>query len=172
MEQQPTAVPVWISELLSGRFTQQEDAPSTVVLPDGQTVQRIRLYGVIVSKDELVIDDGTGSILIRSFDTPLNASVGDAVLVIGRPRVYNEQPYLLGEIVKTIHPLWLQLRKQQTPAKAKNPLDIVRTLDTGDGADYDEVIKRIGTNGEDAILHLLSSGELFETKPGKLKVLE
>ncbi len=172
MEQKPTAIPVWISELLSGRFTQQEDSPSSIVLSDGRTAQRVRLYGIIVSTNEIVIDDGTGSMLVRSFETPLNAQVGAPALVIGRPREYNGQQYILGEIIKTIHPGWLQLRKQQKPAKTENPLDIVRTLDTGEGAEYDEVVKRIGTKGEETIVHLLSTGELFETKPGKLKLLE
>ena len=172
MEQKPTAIPVWISELRSGRFAQQEDAPSAVILQDGKELQRVRLYGVIVSTNELVVDDGTGSILIRTFETPTNAQIGDPVLVIGRPRVYNEQPYLLGEIIKTVHPDWLQLRKKQAPIKTQNPLEIVRALDNGEGADYDEVLKRIGTKGEDIIVHLLSTGEIFETKPGKLKLLE
>ena len=172
MEQVPTAVPIWISELLSGSFTQQEDSASAIVLPDGRTLQRVRLYGVIVSTNEMVIDDGTGSMLIRSFETPLNAQIGAPAIVIGRPRIYNGQPYLLGEIVKTIHPGWLQLRKQQKPTKTENPLDIVRTLDTGDGADYEEVVKRLGAKGEETVVHLLSTGELFETKPGKLKLLE
>ena len=164
-----TAIPVWISELLSGRFDQQEDSPSAVILPDGRTLQRARLYGIVVSMPELVIDDGTGSILVRTFESQSKSQVGDPVLVIGRPRVYNGQPYLLGEIIKTINPAWLQLRKQP---KTQNPLEIVRNLDSGEGADYDEVIKRIGTKGEETVLHLLSTGELFETKPGKLKLLE
>ncbi len=172
MEQKPTAIPVWISELLSGSFTQQEDSPSAIILQDGRTVQRVRLYGIIVSTNEIVIDDGTGSMLVRTFETPINTQVGAPALVIGRPRTYDGQPYILGEIIKTIHPGWLQLRKQQKPAKTENPLDIVRTLDTGEGAEYDEVIKRIGTKGEETIVHLLSTGELFETKPGKLKILE
>jgi hypothetical protein len=172
VEQKPTAIPVWISELLSGRFTQQEDSPSAIVLSDGRTMQRVRLYGIIVSTNEIIIDDGTGSILVRSFEAPINAQVGAPALVIGRPREYNGQQYILGEIIKTIHPGWLQLRNQQKPAKTENPLDIVRTLDTGEGAEYDEVVKRIGTKGEEIIVHLLSTGELFETKPGRLKLLE
>jgi hypothetical protein len=172
VEHKPTAIPVWISELLSGRLTQQEDTPSTIILPDGRTAQRVRIYGVIVSTNEIIIDDGTGSILVRSFETPINAEVGAPALVIGRPRMYEGQQYILGEIIKTIHPGWLQLRNKQKPAKTENPLDIVRTLDKGEGAEYDEVIKRIGAKGEEIIVHLLSTGELFETKPGRLKLLE
>jgi hypothetical protein len=86
--------------------------------------------------------------------------------------MYNGQPYLLGEIIKTVHPGWLQLRKKQAPAKTQNPVEVVRALDKGEGADYDEVLKQIGKGGEDIIVHLLSTGEIFETRPGKLKLLE
>ncbi len=172
VEQRPTAVPVWIKEIISARYTQQEDSPSAIILPDGRTLQRVRVYGIIVSTNELVIDDGTGSMLVRSFETIHDAQVGAPAIVIGRPRIYDGQPYILGEIVKTIHAGWLQLRKQQTPNQTPNPLEVIRTLDTGEGADYDEAAKRIGAKGEDMILHLLSTGEIFETKPGKLKLLE
>ena len=171
-----TAIPVWISELFSGSFLEQEDAASTVVLPDGRQLQRVRLFGVVVSTEELVIDDGTGSILVRTFENQSNALVGDPVLVIGRPRIYNGQQYLLGEIVKKINSKWLELRnKQQLPEKTdvtQLALNTVRGLDKGDGADYNEVLAQLGEKGEDFIIHLLSKGELFETRPGKLKILE
>ena len=176
MEQQPTAAPVWISELLSASFLQQEETPSAVALKDGRILQRIRLYGIAVSTDELVVDDGTGSILVRTFDKTWLAKIGDPVLVIGRPRVYNQLPYLLGEIVKKTDSKWLELRKKQQPSSKEQQtglaLATVRALDTGDGADYNEVVERLGSRGEEFIVHLLAIGALFETRPGKLKVLE
>jgi RPA family protein len=167
-----TAIPVWISELLSGSFQQQEDTPARVILPNGSSVERIRIYGIIVSASDLVVDDGTGSILVRSFETPAKAAIGDSVLVIGRPRIYNGQQYILGEIVKKIDPLWLEARKKnKQPTQQQDVLSVVRALDTGEGADYNVVLAKIGNN-EEKIVHLLAVGELFETRPGKLKVLE
>ncbi len=171
MEQKP-ALPVWIAELLSGSFTQREDTPAHVVLPNGKSVERLRIYGIVVSTNDLVVDDGTGSILIRNFDTPATAKIGETVLVIGRPRVYNGQQYILGEIVKKIDPKWLEVRKKaEQPAQQQDVLSIVRALDSGEGADYNAVLAKIGNN-EEKIVHLLAVGELFETRPGKLKVLE
>jgi RPA family protein len=168
------AVPIWITELLSGSFNQQDDMPAQVVLANGTALERLRIHGIVVSTNDLVVDDGTGSILVRSFETPASVNIGDPVLVIGRPRVYNEQQYVLGEIVKKIDPKWLELRKKTSPAPAaqqQDVLSIVRQLDSGDGADYNAVLAQIGNN-EEKIVHLLAVGELFETRPGKLKVLE
>ncbi len=172
MERKP-AVAIWIAELLSGSFQQNEDTPVQVVLSNGTSLERLRIYGIAVSTNDLVIDDGTGSILVRSFETPVAVNIGDPVLVIGRPRVYNDQQYVLGEIVKKIDPKWLELRKKTAPTKTQQTdvLSIVRALDTGEGADYNAVLAKIGNN-EEKIVHLLAVGELFETRPGKLKVLE
>jgi len=167
-----TAIPAWITELLSGSITQQEG--TSVLEINGKTIHRARILGVVVSTEELVIDDGTGSILVRTFDMPFPVQIGDIVLAIGRPRTYDNQPYLLGEIVKKIDTKWLELRSKQQPkpeSKDKNAdaISTVRSLDSGEGADYDKVAAKVG---EELIVHLLAVGELFETRPGKLKVLE
>lgn len=167
-------MPIWITELLSGSFEQQPDMPAQVILADGTALERLRIHGIVVSTNDLVIDDGTGSILVRSFETTTPVSIGDPVLVIGKPRVYNGQQYVLGEIVKKIDPKWIELRKKTTLApitQQQDVLSIVRQLDSGDGADYNAVLAQIGNN-EEKIVHLLAVGELFETRPGKLKVLE
>lgn len=161
-----TAINVWITELVSGSFTQQEDGPSSILLQNGKTIGKARIYGIAVSTEELIVDDGTGSILVRTFETPFNVKIGDPVLVIGRPRMYEEQCYILGEIVKKIDKKWLEIREKTHPAE---PIEIIRTLDKGDGANYEEVAARIG---EEKVIHLLATGEIFETRPGKIKVLE
>ncbi len=163
-------MPIRISELLSGTYSEQEDGPGTVSI-NGTQIERVRIYGIAVSAGELVVDDGTGSILVRSFDSTYPVSIGDFILVIGKPRMYKNEFYLLGEIVKKVDAKWLDIHKKNTPTKQQDVLSIVRTLDTGEGADYNAVLSRIGNN-EEKIVHLLAMGELFETKPGKLKVLE
>ena len=177
MEQREPAVHVWISELLSGSFVQNEESPSSVTLPNGRIIYRARLYGIVVSNEELVVDDSTGSIVVRAFEQHFTANTGEPVLIIGRPRLYNNEPYILGEIVKRTEIGWLNLREKQHPRPMRadpreHALETVRALDAGDGADYDAVVARIGDKGEEIIVHMLAVGELFETKPGKLKVLE
>ncbi len=171
MEQRKPAIHTWISEISSGSIVQQEDQPSVLLLQNGIQLERTRIYGTVVSTGELVVDDGTGSILVRAFDANVQLPIGTFVLVIGKPRIYNNEPYILGEIVKKIDEKWLEVRKKQFPIKKNaSAIDIIKALDKGDGADYNQVAERLGD--EKIIVHLLATGELFETRPGKLKVLE
>ena len=182
MENRHTALPVFIAQLDSSQYVQSADEPSGITLPDGKVAGRVRIYGLCVSTNELVVDDGTGSIVVRSFDKPFTCELGSPILVIGRPRTYNNELYILGEIVKTIDPKWIELHKKLNPFSpiekkaaskpSSNAIDLVRKHDTGEGADYTAVVNELGPSGEEMIVHLLAIGELFETKPGKLKVLE
>ena len=176
MEGRDTAVHAWVSELAQGKVVQKDDAPSTLVV-NGKSLARVRIYGIAVANDDLVVDDGTGSVLVRSFEKSWKVAVGEPILVIGRPIVYEGELYILGELVKKIEPIWLEVRKKtESVPSAENPssrvLEIVRKRDTGEGADYEGVVGELGDKGEELIVHLLATGELFETKPGKLKVLE
>ncbi len=51
-------------------------------------------------------------------------------------------------------------------------LKTIRKLDEGDGVDVDELVKLKGDDIESLITTLLGEGELFEVKPGRVKVLE
>ncbi len=175
MEGKDTAFHIWVSELANGILKQVPDGPSALLAND-RALNRVMFFGVVVSPD-LFVDDGTGSVLVRAFNQHLNINIGDCVLVIGRPRIYDKELYVLGEIVKKVDASWLSFwrRKYPLPAKINSSarvLDVVRKKDAGDGADYDSVVSELGDKGEELIIHMLATGELFETKPGKLKVLD
>jgi hypothetical protein len=162
-----------IKDILTKPIIEQDSKPSTIQL--GETnASRVRIYGIVVSQDPLIIDDGTGNIHIRNFDQTLGATIGDFVLCIGRPRSHSGEPYLLGEILKKTNPQWKKYyEKTQKPQITQtNPLDIIRELDKGDGANFEDVAKKLGPKGEDIITNLLARGDIFETRPGKLKILE
>ena len=88
-------------------------------------------------------------------------------------------------MLRSVDPKWFEVRKRELKRVVSVPkieeglaaespkevdvLSVVRDLDGGEGADYDVVASKVG---EDKIIHLLAVGELFETKPGRLKVLE
>ena len=51
--------------------------------------------------------------------------------------------------------------------------EIIKELDAGDGADFEAVVSKANVlNPERTIKTLLEQGEIFELRPGKLKVLE
>jgi RPA family protein len=50
---------------------------------------------------------------------------------------------------------------------------IIKSLDKGEGVDFNEILEKLNIkNAEDVINDMIKRGELFEIKPGKIKVLE
>jgi RPA family protein len=190
-----------INDLLKGTFIKTEGWNPSYFSTELGNLTRVNIMGFIVTRTEegIVIDDGTGRILLRSFEDHKlgHSDIGDFVIVIGRPRVYNEQKYIMPEIIKKLDPAWIEYRKAQLdkidrrapekidnrtvikedPAQAQNPyqkiMEFIRDLDQGNGAEMEEVIKRSGAvNAEMILRKLIEEGEIFEIKPGKLKMLE
>ncbi len=147
------------------------------------------------------IEDGTGSITLRRYqETEFidELQPGDAVQAIARPRLNDTEVYLIAETIRKIDQHWMKLRKeelkealhvrlpgsgktQKIEAQAESKpkelneriYELIRTLDRGEGADIDEVCgKSADPNTEQIIQGLLKVGDLFEIRPGKVKILE
>lgn len=126
--------------------------------------------------------------------------IGSPVLTISRPREYNNQIYLTLEIIKPINdPGWIAYRKKElslikkvretvkpsVPAKEAEIVEsantmtskdrlitLIKELDSGDGADIDEIISKSKIkNAEDLIEDFILRGEVFELRPGRLKLM-
>ncbi len=225
-----TAYIVSIADLLNAQYVKSEKEfdPNYLLTANNLKLARVNILGVVVDKEEdntsyqITFEDGTGKIIVRSFekDTPLkNVMIGDALLVIGKPREFNNKKYLVPEIIKRIsNTKWLEYRKMELARKKKkfsstdsfttpspplqtttkevdvidqepeiveeeiieeeknSPyymiLSTIRTLDQGQGADIDLVISKTSVpDAETVIKRLVEEGELFEIKPGKLKIL-
>lgn len=198
-----TAVPCTLAELSSGAWIQNQGLIPSGIQTQRCMIARASILGVIIDKQEnsFILEDGTGLVHIRSFDAkpvPVLANVGDVVLVIGRPREYNAERYLVLEICKKLrNPSWIQYRKRELElmagisvpvqkvhverpfvevnANTKNPFEIImdkiRELDKGQGATIDDLVKVV-ENAESFIKTLLEEGEIFEIRPGIVKVLE
>ena len=117
-----------ISEIISGTYIKEEGwTPNYIKTPDGRQLSRINILGTVLAVEEDVnfqsatIDDGSGKITIRTFEkTGLlnNLDIGDIVLVIGRPREYSSERYILIEIIRKIkNPAWLKLRSIELKTK-------------------------------------------------------
>jgi hypothetical protein len=197
-----------VDDILKGDFVKADGwNPSYFITSIGK-ISRVNLMGVLVSKEPegLIFDDGSGRIRVRSFeDNSFNEfEVGEFVLIIGRPRIYNEQKYILPEVIKQIAPVWAEFRKNQIQALKRDtqsspPLKqdkipvtdpvqaatssigsyfqkivaFIKDLDSGDGAPIEEVVNRSNVPDVDVLINrLIEEGEIFEIKPGKLKILE
>ncbi len=145
----------------------------------------------------IVVDDGTETIRVRCFkeDTSKLNDVqeGDIVDVIGRIRKYEDEVYIVPEgIVKLADPNWEFLRKieifvLQKGVKSEVPeqtnvskdadkivLEAIQKLDKEEGVSLDEIAsytKLDRKEVEEAIEKLMASGEIFEPKPERYKIL-
>lgn len=214
-----TAIPCSVGELRSGTWLQNTGiAPSGVQTARG-LLSRVSIIGVIVDNPDdgsFMIDDGSGTIRVRTFDAGPTASkteVGNLVLVIGRLREYSGERYIGLEICKAVsNPAWATYRKKEieyfaenfvveenvaqsaqreadsdsqtaqisvhVPESApKNPFEriigMIKELDDGSGAPIDDVLAKVQHPDAKRITNtLLEEGEIFEIKPGRVKVLE
>lgn len=188
---------LWIKEILQGQVHAGTDVePNTLVTVRGPA-NRVNILGVVVRVEELpvstlFVDDGTGTITVRSFDYKLPHQVGMLVQIIGRPRKYQGDIYVTAEAVAVVDRGWAAFRKQElgpvqelqtreieevAPVneeqnKAERIIMVIRQLDTGDGAPIEQVVVMSKIpEAEEIIEQLLLHGDIFELRPGKVKVL-
>jgi len=127
-----TAKKVRIYNIINGQWVKKEGMePSYVQTTYGDQLSRVRVMGTIVSKfvaedgnfASITVDDATDTIRAKTFKTvkPLdNAELGDIVDVIGKVREYNEEIYMIPEIVlKITDPNTELLRKAEVGAELK-----------------------------------------------------
>ncbi len=114
------AIKAPIKSFLEGEFRQEEGAAAGgLILPSSQQAFRLNIIGIILQKEKLgnittfLVEDGTGKAMIRFFeDFPFLSTLipGEVVLIVGKPRKYNQERYLAPEIIKKISAIWLKVR--------------------------------------------------------------
>jgi hypothetical protein len=202
------AYKVWLSDLANGKYVKVEGEWEPNFIEVGALkVSRANVIAVVATEpasemnfNSFMIDDGTARLPVRIFgDTRADVKLGDIVLIIGRPREYGQQVYMVPEIVKKISDSrWVEYRKLEIGGPSKAPesepveatieeavieevvaspvdalIDFIRKLDQGSGADIEEVIATCGVaNAEQMIGSLMREGEIFEISSGRIKVLD
>ncbi len=217
-----------IATLLTGQFVKGavQMHPSYIETKSGKKLSRVHLLAVIVAcaegtLAEVTIDDGTGKMVTRSFEDQqffVSVQLGDIVRIIGKVRAFNEQVYLIPEIMKritnkrwvTFHQLLIRQRERQQrttqpvsipdltekaqegdeeeivedsfgsfidekdapPSLTDEMIHYIKELDNGDGAQVEVVLAKGWEEGEKILQNLLEAGEIFEIRPGRIKVLE
>lgn len=211
LERQPAkrqvAFKVRIKDILNSNYVKEDGWQPNYLDINGNKISRVNIIGIVVLKnnnDSVIIDDGTGKVQLRVFENNKsleNVDIGNAILMIGRPREFNSEKYIMPEIVKKIEdPKWIEIRKKELKIydkvipnnvieSSQEKKDIVveevdvtpsekvfnniKKMDTGEGVIIEDVINNSNIeNCEEIIKKLLENGEIFEVKPGKIKVLE
>ena len=250
-QKRQTATVVHLKDINDGSYIKQEGwEPNYVKTTFGQNVFRVNIVGVIVepplqieglTQFSCTIDDGTAKMELRAFEEIKidgNLDIGTPVIVIGKPREYNNVYYILPEIIRPIEKGWVDYRKKElelldaqrddlrkhtiraTPAKSAEPgeptesqqttstvikeetaefkaagenfddvddalelddptednaapmlLELIEKLDEGDGVLVTDLEAKVG-DAEEKVTRLLLHGEVYEIKPGRIKVLK
>ncbi|MFC1723684.1 hypothetical protein ACFL0V_06085 [Nanoarchaeota archaeon] len=115
------AYKVKISEIMVGDYIREEGWQPNHIRVRDKEVSRVNLISVVVGKDTddsgqatMLIDDGSGRVSLRFFDFPSSVMVGDIVNVVGRPREFGSERYVVPEIIRKVDdPKWVELRKME-----------------------------------------------------------
>ena len=169
-----------------------------------KTIQRINIIANIIDKYEseseskfasITIDDGSGQIKARVFGEDLNKfkniQQGDTIAIIGVLRSFNQELYILPEVIKKQDPKYLLVRKleieksqpkqitpiqkQEIKAHRDDIIDMIKAAEPNEGIDKDEIINKL-KNGNPEIISqeiqkLLEEGVIYEPKPGRVRYL-
>jgi len=111
---------VSIRELEEGEYIEEkEQNPNYLINHENKKIFRINVIATLVHKElrgsitSILIDDGTGKIILRLFEenkAAINLEVGDVVQIIGKVRIYNQEKYIFPEVMRKTDPVWLKIR--------------------------------------------------------------
>jgi|TARA_Y100000310_G_scaffold159944_1_gene159632 RPA family protein len=203
-QKRQTAYKIRIKDILGSKYITTEGFNPNYLEVRGQEISRINIIGIVVQKSgldnykTLIIDDGSEKISARVFENNSlfdKVGINDFALIIGRPREFANEKYILIEIIRKIDPIWAKVRKLELEKDItedgvfsdtedsikENVVDLsptnkivklIKELDRGDGASIEDISSKEIKDFDKIIDILLKQGNIFEIKPGKLKVLE
>ena len=143
----------------------------------------------------LTLDDGSGQIRVRLFGEETNKFdnliQGDTLLVIGLLRSYNEELYILPEIIKKQDPRYLLVRKleieksfpkpatpeqkQEVRALRDDIIEKIKGAEKNQGIDKEQLVMELKTVQPELITQeiqkLIEDGMVYEPKPGRVRYL-
>ncbi len=127
--QRSVAYKLKIADILNGSFIKSKEDSESYLKAAGLKVKRVNIIAVIISEIEdlrnilaFEVEDGSGKIAVRHFpteddklkETITSLGPGKIVTLIARPRSYNNELYLVAEIVKEIKDReWIKIRNYE-----------------------------------------------------------
>ena len=118
--QRQTAYKCTIRQILESKYVQQQGwEPNYLEMDINKKVGRVNIIAAVVSKENntITVDDGSGQInliLFQDQERANNIDIADLLMIIARPREYQNQRYLVPEILKKIEDTrWVKYRKKE-----------------------------------------------------------
>ncbi|MDD5650758.1 MAG: OB-fold nucleic acid binding domain-containing protein [Candidatus Nanoarchaeia archaeon] len=129
---------VWIKDIKSGTYLDKEsEFDSNFVLINNKKISRVYLIATVIQTFEnenityanITIDDGSADIRVKAWndlDLIANLKIGDLILLIGKLRKYEDEIYIVPEIVKKVNPNWELVHKGILLDKTQEVKEIVQ----------------------------------------------
>lgn len=164
-------------------------------------IKRVNVVANVIDKFEsegekryatLTLDDASGQINIKAFgeSTSLfeNIGQGSTIMVIGLLRIFNNELYILPEILKTADPRYLLVRKLEIEKSAPKPelttekihaikdqiLERIKKEEENEGIDAEKLVTELPAEPSlinQEIRKLLEEGIIYEPRPGRVRYL-
>lgn len=207
IKKRETALKIRINDLLRGTPIYENiggnDRLNFIELGD-KKITRANIIANIVDKYEsdgerrfasITLDDGSGQIRARVFSEDISKfkdlKEGDTIVIIGLLRAYNQEIYILPEVIKKKDPKYLLIRKLEIDKtyKIHEPtitekkevkvlrdeiINMIKLSEKNDGIDKEEIIIKISANPKlinEELTKLLEEGIIYEPRPGRVRYL-
>ena len=188
-----------IGDILAGKLVLEAEKFKQLELGDKHVV-KINLVANVTDKyiqdgekkfGSITLDDATGQIKIKVFGDDIEKfskiSQGDTLLVIGLIRSWNNECYIVPEIIKNKSPEYLIIRKLEVEASQPKMIDkekiaelkdkilsMIKEAEKFNGIDVEKLILDLKEHPDvinNEIKKLLEDGLIYEPRPGKIRYL-
>lgn len=208
LKKRETAYKLRINDLLRGtpifeEFQGMNKRLRFIELGDKKIV-RVNIIANVIDKYEsegerrfasITLDDGSGQIRARVFADDISkfrdVSQGDTLLIIGVLRHFNQELYILPELIKKQDPKYLLVRKLEIEksflsspslyAEKKEVkilrdeiINLIRDSELKEGIDKEDIIMGLKAQPQiisQEIQRLLEEGIIYEPRPGRVRYL-
>ena len=204
-----TAYKVWISDLVNSVFEKGEGQwDPHFFLVNGKKISRVNIIANVVNKYDsegysyVDLDDGSGMIRAKLWSEDVkfikNVEVGNLVLVVGRSKKFNEEIYLIPEIIKVLdNNVWAKVRRKELEREYGEPKKVVNVSNSKmdekvevvsesarqkilgligkkDEISYDDLMKDSDVDDKEVetiINELVREGEIYMPRPGIIRLI-
>ena len=173
VQNRQVAYKVWISNLINGVYHKEAgEWEPNYILVDGKKISRINLIATVVNKfsddsieySNLELDDGSGTIMVKAWKEDVKlfdkVSIGSLILIVGRAKEFNEEKYILPEVVKILDSVeWAKLRRLELIKEYGEPKMLEKPVLVGESSESlvenVEKIDNASQNSRQKILDLI-----------------
>lgn len=192
------AYKIRIGDILKGKPV-SEEAKFLFLDLNGKKVVRVNILANCVDKfiqegekkyASLTLDDASGQIKVKAFGEDIEflkkVSQGDTLQLIGNIREWNQELYILPEVIKSVDPRWLLVRKleiqrskedipdEKTSTLRDKIMKLIRSSEENGGVEMEKIImdtEAKENSVKDIIKRLLEEGLIYEPRPGRIRWL-